>query len=201
MLRLGLRRVGVLVRHCSSSCPYEVLGVPPTASHAEVRASYLEQARATHPDVAPAGESPGSSRSFAELSAAYQKLSGDREAYDRSRVDQADSERALAATVDALVGAGNCREALAEFGNAPWVPHAESRQKLVYSARTLLKGCATGAIPFAHAVATWRWLLAQKEVDADACDAWFSICMRAGHTQQAQWPLLCTTPPVRIDSC
>ena len=46
--------------------PYEILGVPPTASDAQIKSAYRQRAKATHPDVC---KDDGSA--FAEASRAY----------------------------------------------------------------------------------------------------------------------------------
>ncbi len=52
--------------------PYRVLGIPPSASAAELRAAYRRQARRRHPDHG------GSTEDMARLNAAYAALRNDR---------------------------------------------------------------------------------------------------------------------------
>lgn len=61
---------------------YEVLGVPKTASDAEVKSAYRKLARQHHPDI---DKSPGAAERFKEISEAYQVLSNaeKRKAYDQ----------------------------------------------------------------------------------------------------------------------
>lgn len=61
---------------------YEVLGVPKTASDAEIKSAYRKLARQHHPDV---DKSPGAADRFKEISEAYQVLSNaeKRKAYDQ----------------------------------------------------------------------------------------------------------------------
>ena len=49
--------------------PWAVLGVPPGASEAELRAAYRKQAAATHPD-----RSPDGAEAFIRVQAAYRVL-------------------------------------------------------------------------------------------------------------------------------
>lgn len=60
---------------------YDVLGVAPTASAAEIRQAYRRLARRYHPDVGPGGDA----RRFEELSDAYEVL---HDAVRRARYDE-----------------------------------------------------------------------------------------------------------------
>jgi len=63
---------------------YEVLGVPPGASQAEIKRAYLQEAKKCHPDLNP---SPDATKRFQQLAQAYQVL-GDpdqRQTYDSVR--------------------------------------------------------------------------------------------------------------------
>ncbi len=62
---------------------YDRLGVPPTATRAEIKKAYRTRALALHPDKNP--DDPNASENFQKLGAAYQVLIDDqlREAYDK----------------------------------------------------------------------------------------------------------------------
>lgn len=82
---------------------YEVLGIAPNATQAEIRAAYLARARRRHPDVAhrvPA-DAAADAASMAELNRAYQVLGRPqaRQEYDR-RLRQAASAGEAAARPD-----------------------------------------------------------------------------------------------------
>src|SRR5215470_13842507 len=67
--------------------PYEVLGVPRTASQDDIKKSYRRLAKKLHPD-ANKGDAKTAVK-FAELNAAYEILSDDdkRKAFDRGEID------------------------------------------------------------------------------------------------------------------
>jgi DnaJ-class molecular chaperone len=67
--------------------PYEVLGVPRTASQGEVKKAYRKLAKKLHPDAN--RNDVGAAVKFAELNAAYEILSEDekRKAFDRGEID------------------------------------------------------------------------------------------------------------------
>jgi molecular chaperone DnaJ len=73
----------------ASPTPYEVLGVPASASHAELRRAYRRCLRATHPDTG------GSAARFTAVQLAWERVGDpvERAAYDhgRSRVAEPDS--------------------------------------------------------------------------------------------------------------
>jgi hypothetical protein len=54
--------------------PYVLLGVPRSATRAEIKAAYRAKARAMHPDVSPL---PGAGAAFAAVAAAYAALTDD----------------------------------------------------------------------------------------------------------------------------
>jgi hypothetical protein len=55
----------------ASTDPYTLLGVPRSATRAEIKAAYRAKARAMHPDVSPL---PGAGAAFAAVVAAYEAL-------------------------------------------------------------------------------------------------------------------------------
>jgi curved DNA-binding protein CbpA len=72
---------------------YQVLGLPPDASRADIVRAYRQQARAVHPDAHPAD--PGASDRFRALTQAYEVL-GDparKDAYDHRRSSAAPPPR------------------------------------------------------------------------------------------------------------
>lgn len=73
--------------------PYEVLGVPRTASRDQIRRAYRERAKRSHPDLHPGD--PKAEERFKEISAAWHLLSDkDRRArYDRGAIDAEGHER------------------------------------------------------------------------------------------------------------
>ena len=64
---------------------YAVLGVPRTASNDEIKKAYRHLARKYHPDMCP--NDKGAEEKFKEAANAYQILSEQRDAYDRSGFD------------------------------------------------------------------------------------------------------------------
>ena len=134
----------VSFRRCSGACPYDVLGLRPTASREQIRERYLERARALHPDVAGASEAGGTT--MAAINEAYNALVDPtkRAELDAARANRAEQQVALCATVDALLASGACGEALAHFcALAPNEPHPKARAKLCSSARALLRRSAS----------------------------------------------------------
>ncbi|KZD10313.1 DnaJ C-terminal domain-containing protein [Oceanibaculum pacificum] len=73
--------------------PYDVLGVAPTASQAEIKAAFRKLAKKYHPDVN--ADNPDVERQFKEINTAYNLLSdADRRAkYDRGDLDAEGNER------------------------------------------------------------------------------------------------------------
>ncbi len=68
----------------SSSCPYEILGLPRGASREEVKAAYLYLVKRLHPDVNPGDQ--GAADRFRAVKEAYDLLSSEtrKEKYDLS---------------------------------------------------------------------------------------------------------------------
>jgi curved DNA-binding protein CbpA len=73
--------------------PYEVLGVPRSASAEDIKKSYHKLAKKLHPDLNPGNKK--AEQSFKEVSAAYDLLSDtDKKArFDRGEIDASGAER------------------------------------------------------------------------------------------------------------
>ncbi|MFJ5489653.1 DnaJ domain-containing protein, partial [Hansschlegelia beijingensis] len=67
--------------------PYDVLGVPRSASAAEIKKAYRKLAKTWHPDHKP--DDPTAQERFAEIGSAYDLLSdaGKRAQFDRGEID------------------------------------------------------------------------------------------------------------------
>ena len=160
-----MRHLRGILRACRPLCgragaaadPFAVLGLPRTASQAEIRERYLQLAKQTHPDVAAPSEPVAP---FADLSAAYQALTAV-EAEAEAREQRAE----LRAEADALVKAARIGDALGVFSTLCALPcalppaPAEERQ-LRATARSLLEACAQRGELTRHAQSAeiWRWL-------------------------------------------
>jgi preprotein translocase subunit Sec63 len=59
----------------SAQDPWQILGVPPGVSRAEIRRAYRRLARRYHPDLNP--DDPGAEERFKEVQAAYEALTQD----------------------------------------------------------------------------------------------------------------------------
>src|SRR5215510_7679884 len=72
--------------------PYEVLGVPRTASADDIKAAYRKLAKQYHPDLNPGKKTESQ---FKDVSVAYDLLSDadKRKRYDRGEIDAAGNER------------------------------------------------------------------------------------------------------------
>ena len=168
--------------------PYDVLGVGRKSTQAEVKAAYLKAAKLSHPDSASSSDGP----SFEAVNAAYESLSTPAR---RSRTDadldappqnlRADFEDLVLMAEGGQLGkAGAIFQALSERAQTPSDVAAASE-----AAAALLDACAAGGVPrsapFALAASLWRWLDERDARDATACNAWFALCLRLGHTKEA----------------
>ncbi len=70
--------------YCGARDCYDVLGVQPTATPADVRSAYRELARTHHPDKS---DDPRSAELFVEIAAAYEII-GDQESRRGERVSE-----------------------------------------------------------------------------------------------------------------
>ena len=189
--RVLLRRpIARSVRALASSTPspYDVLGVSRKAPATEIKAAYLKAAKLSHPDSASSSDGP----SFEAVNAAYESLSTPAR---RSRTDadldappqnlRADFEELVLMAEGGQLGkAGAIFQALSERAQTPSDVAAASE-----AAAALLDACAAGGVPrsapFALAASLWRWLDERDARDATACNAWFALCLRLGHTKEA----------------
>ena len=172
----------------STQNPYDVLGVGRKSTQAEVKAAYLKAAKLSHPDSASSSDGPN----FEAVNAAYESLSTPAR---RSRTDadldappqnlRADFEELVLMAEGGQLGkAGAIFQALSERAQTPSDVAAASE-----AAAALLDACAAGGVPrsapFALAASLWRWLDERDARDATACNAWFALCLRLGHTKEA----------------
>ena len=153
-----------------------------------MKAAYLKAAKLSHPDSASSSDGP----SFEAVNAAYESLSTPAR---RSRTDadldappqnlRADFEGLVLMAEGGQLGkAGAIFVALSERAQTPSDVAAASE-----AAAALLDACAAGGVPrsapFALAASLWRWLDERDARDATACNAWFALCLRLGHTKEA----------------
>jgi len=192
MLRLATlrstRAAPSLLRRCSTAAtdPYRVLGVPRTATQAEIKARYKELALQTHPDVA-AGASD-SSTEFKRFSEAYRCLSSaeERARFDQSRATAAEQRRAIRATAVALAEQGAAVEAIALFFSS--APEASAVD--VRCAHDMLVACTDARILqqrhlLAQTSELRRFVVEGGGDSAEACNAWFAFCLRHGQNIDA----------------
>jgi DnaJ-class molecular chaperone len=90
--------------------PYQVLGVPKTASAEEIRKAYRRLAKQWHPDTNP--DKPEAESRFKAISAAYALLSDpdQRARFDRGEIDASGAERAPPPPPGGGFGAGAWRD-------------------------------------------------------------------------------------------
>jgi DnaJ-class molecular chaperone len=69
-----------MIRKFSSSCPFETLGIPLSATKKEVKAKYYELAKKFHPDA-----NPGHSERFQEINKAYMTIMANAEPVNDTR--------------------------------------------------------------------------------------------------------------------
>ena len=86
--------------------PYDVLGVPKSASEAEIKSAYRKLAKKHHPDANK--HDPKAATRFAELNAAYEIVGDDekRKAFDRGEIDAEGKPRFQGFGAGAHPGAG-----------------------------------------------------------------------------------------------
>jgi hypothetical protein len=116
--------------------PFVELGVPPTATHEEVRRAFRRRARETHPDHQP--DDPHAARRFTRLRAAYEEAlqrithrshgaRARREPGDETRRGRGLTEHELAMRARNLRDPGLLRRLLARHGHRPLVGAALAR--------------------------------------------------------------------------
>ena len=126
--------------------PYDVLGVPKTASAAEIKSAFRKLAKKYHPDQS---KEPRAKERFAEVGSAYEILGDDkkRKAFDRGEIDAEGKPRA-----PQFEGFGFGRQpggaAAATFAiSASTSAAAGFRRKAVRSIRTSCRSCSAPAGP------------------------------------------------------
>src|SRR5262252_296399 len=99
--------------------PYDVLGVPRSASADDIKQAYRKLAKKLHPDLNPGNKK--AEQSFKEVSAAYDLLSDPEKKarFDRGEIDASGAERPDRAFYRAYAeGGGNTKYRQAEFGDS-----------------------------------------------------------------------------------
>jgi DnaJ-class molecular chaperone len=83
----------IIVAECYVRNPYEVLGVAPTASAADLQGAYRKLAKKLHPDLNPGNKA--AEDKFKEVASAYDLLSDEkrRKRFDAGEIDAAGAER------------------------------------------------------------------------------------------------------------
>ena len=97
--------------------PYEVLGVPKSASEAEIKKAFRGLAKKHHPDTK--GGDAGAKKKFQEISAAYD-IVGDKEKrakFDQGEIDANGNPRGFDPGVHGYPGGGNARDFNFAWGN------------------------------------------------------------------------------------
>ena len=123
--------------------PYIVLGVPKTASGAEIKSAFRKLAKKYHPDQS---KEPRAKERFAEVGSAYEILGDEkkRKAFDRGEIDAEGKPRA-----PQFEGFGFGRHpgggALAISAIFSTLAAAGFRQKAVRSIRTFCRSCSAPA--------------------------------------------------------
>jgi hypothetical protein len=160
--------------------PFELLGVNRSASDAEIKAKYLELAKKHHPDTG------ADHAAFTDISAAYQMLSDPKTRAEMERDPKAEA-RAAAAAALAQAEAGRIVDAmdlvLSALSSRVGAASLSAQPPLHEACSALLALCAKHAhVPQLHGRTKQLWasLEANDAIDARACNAWFSLCIRAG---------------------
>ena len=130
--------------------PYIVLGVPKTASGAEIKSVFRKLAKKYHPDQS---KEPRAKERFAEVGSAYEILGDEkkRRAFDRGEIDAEGKPRAPNLRDSVLAPVRERVVQAISAISASTLAAADFRQKAVRSIRTSCPSCSAPA-GRAHAV-------------------------------------------------
>ena len=186
------RSLPLLARRLQHDCPYTLLGVSRGANSAEIKQAYLAKARQHHPDIACKSSPAGDGKTFARISEAFQLLSDPARRAEIER-DPVEDARQASATAIALVNAGHEMEAMEVLLATAATRHHPTGSQ---AASAALHACANSTLSMqrvaqVRACQLWDALLAAAvggvgTVDARACNAFFSIALRASDFKAAK---------------